>query len=296
MRAIALVPLLLALTPRGPHGPIGDMASSGNAFRTLPRHHPALDAPVFRRDEIPSPWSIRLLRGRFLVSPNSSATVGTTSTCAGALPGPFLAHGLADYSPAKLTFMRELLIMGQLGARPLPMADNNFTNVSSAIEWAPYPLPVAPYFTSGVRSPSTIFWGTKLAPNGRLRAYYPALRFLDELYIFFGFDRDKIGSFLAALYWFLVSPSAWLHLATITVSGIFAGTGRAIVCALGCVTIATFAATFAVGAGLLIVARVITGSLHLLRAVARAIVDQMYLGALHFIICALSVTLVALGR
>ena len=24
MRAIALVPLLLALTPRGPHGPIGD--------------------------------------------------------------------------------------------------------------------------------------------------------------------------------------------------------------------------------------------------------------------------------
>ena len=177
MRAIALVPLLMALTPRGPYGSIGDMASSGNAFRTLPRHHPALDAPVFRRDEIPSPWRVRLLRGRFLVSPNSSATVGTTSTCAGALPGPFLAHGLADYSPGKLTFMRELLIMGQLGARLLPMADNNFTNVSSAIEWAPYPLPVAPYFTNGVRSPSTTFWGTKLAPNGRSRAYYPALRF-----------------------------------------------------------------------------------------------------------------------
>ena len=32
MRAIALVPLLVALTPRGPHGPIGDMASSGMAF------------------------------------------------------------------------------------------------------------------------------------------------------------------------------------------------------------------------------------------------------------------------
>ena len=32
MRAIALVPLLVALTPRGPHGPIGDMASSGNGL------------------------------------------------------------------------------------------------------------------------------------------------------------------------------------------------------------------------------------------------------------------------
>ena len=28
MRAIALVPLLIALTPRGPHGPIGDRVSS----------------------------------------------------------------------------------------------------------------------------------------------------------------------------------------------------------------------------------------------------------------------------
>ena len=91
MRAIALVPLLLALTPRGPHGSIGDMASSGNGLRTLPRHLPALDAPVFRRDEILPRGAPRAPRGEILTSPNSSATVGTTST--------YVCRGLARTVP-----------------------------------------------------------------------------------------------------------------------------------------------------------------------------------------------------
>ena len=45
MRAIALVPLLMALTPRGPYGSIGDMASSGNAFEDV--HPRAEKARVF---------------------------------------------------------------------------------------------------------------------------------------------------------------------------------------------------------------------------------------------------------
>ena len=44
-----------------------------------------------------------------------------------------------------------------------------------------------------------------------------------------GHLRDRVGSFVAALYWFFRSPRAWLHLATITFSGIITGTVRAIV-------------------------------------------------------------------
>ena len=105
MRAIALVPLLIALTPRGPHGPIGDMASSGNGLRTLPRHLPALDAPVFRRDEIQSPWSSRPPRGEILISPNRSTIVGITSTD---VPHEFERLMIADIltkAPARVVFI-----------------------------------------------------------------------------------------------------------------------------------------------------------------------------------------------
>ena len=178
MRAIALVPLLIALTPRGPHGPIGDMASSGNGLRTLPRHLPALDAPVFRRDEIQSPWSGRPPRGEILISPNRSTIVGITSTD---VPHEFErspARQLAEITTAFRQLLRESAQFDQLGGRLAGLADNNFTNSSISLEWAPFPLPIQPYFDSGIRAPSIFFGGTKLASSGRLRAYYPALRFL----------------------------------------------------------------------------------------------------------------------
>ena len=117
MRAIALVPLLIALTPRGPHGPIGDMASSGNGLRTLPRHLPALDAPVFRRDEIQSPWSGRPPRGEILISPNRSTIVGITSTD---VPHEFErspARQLAEITTAFRQLLRESAQFDQLGGR-----------------------------------------------------------------------------------------------------------------------------------------------------------------------------------
>ena len=145
MRAIALVPLLLALTPRGPHGPIGDMASSGNGLRTLPRHHgPALDAPVFRRDEIPSPWRVRLLRGRFLVSPNCSTIVGITPTDVSHEFERSPARQLAEITTAFRQLLRESAQFDQLGGRLAGLADNNFTNSSISLEWAPFPLPIQP--------------------------------------------------------------------------------------------------------------------------------------------------------
>ena len=168
MRAIALVPLLLALTPRGPHGPIGDMASSGNAFRTLPRHHPALDAPVFRRDGIPSPWSARPLRRRFLVSPNCSTIVGITSTDVSHECERSPARQLAEITAAFRQFVRGLAQFSQLGGHTAGLADNNFTNSSVSLEWAPFPLHIQPYFDNGDRAPSTFFGGAKLAPSRHL--------------------------------------------------------------------------------------------------------------------------------
>jgi len=136
MRAIALVPLLVALTPRGPHGPIGDMASSGNGLRTLPRHLPALDAPVFRRDEIQSPWSSRPPRGEILISPNRSTIVGITSTD---VPHEFErspARQLAEITTAFRQLLRESAQFDQLGGRLAGLADNNSTNSSISLEWA----------------------------------------------------------------------------------------------------------------------------------------------------------------
>ena len=94
MRAIALVPLLMALTPRGPPGPIGDMASSGNGLRTLPRHLPALDAPVFRRDEIQSPWSGRPPR-----------VVHREAVSMQHLPGRVMIADILTKAPARVVFI-----------------------------------------------------------------------------------------------------------------------------------------------------------------------------------------------
>ena len=178
MRSLALACVLLRVTPPSPNGPIGDMASAPGGLRTPLGHLPAPDALAFRLDEFQFPWSARPPRGEILISPNRSTIVGITATDASHEFERSPARKLAEITAAIRQLLSESAQFDQLGGRLLPMADNNFTNFSSPLQWAPFPLPFAPYFNNGIRPPSIFSDGAKLASNDCTYKWHPALRFI----------------------------------------------------------------------------------------------------------------------
>ena len=146
MRGLALALVLLVSTLPVAHGLISNMAVPPGSLRAPLRRHPAPDAHGFRLDEIHSPWSARPPRGEILDLGFYSATIGIHIADAWAASKPIPDGRWAEITTEICHFLRIFIKNGQLGGRLLPMADNNFANFSLPLQWAPFPLPFAPYY------------------------------------------------------------------------------------------------------------------------------------------------------
>ena len=252
---VSLVVLCNALTNRPPGLP-GDMASPPGMPTQFVASAPASSG--FRLDEICSSNCLRGKTGRFLTSPNHSPMV----TMDGAITWN-ISGTIPDLRPVETTafippFRRSIGHFGHLEPSGAHFGDNNisYPDMWTHPSWCH--LSNGPPLYNAKRPPSTTFATAKITYHDTI--YWPALRLLEEVALFLTFARDKsfIGGLLV-MGWFVCTPSAWLHLAKITIGTAISAFPRVLAASWTCAALPPALALFVGFASLSTAARITHG-------------------------------------
>ena len=251
----ALAVLFNALYYRPPGCP-GDMASPPGTPTQFVASAPASSG--FRLDEICSSNCLRGKTGTFLTSPNLSPMVtmdgAITWNISGTIPDLRLVETTAFIPP----FRRSIGHFGHLEPPGAHFGDNNISYADTWTYPSQYYLSNGPHLYNGERPPNTNFRTAKI--TYRRTVYWPAMRLFEEVALFLTFARDEsfVGG-LMVMGWFICTPTAWLHLAKITISTTASTIPRVLVASWMCAALPPALALFVGFASLSIAVRITHG-------------------------------------